>query len=147
LPVLPLGGAHARFQPVFVEDVVTAIVYALQHRAGINEVIELTGPRIYTLAELVRYVVRLQRHCSVMLPLPESLAMLQAACMECLPGPVMSRDNVLSMRRDSVASGPPMPFGLMPAALETVAPLWLRHDCGWRGLFNQFRQRAHRAVQ
>ena len=146
LPVLPLGGAHTRFQPVFVEDVVSAIVHALQHHAGINEVIDLAGPRTYTLAELVRYVVRLQRHWSVVLPLPESLAMMQAACMECLPGPLMSRDNLRSMHRDSVTSGVPMPFGLTATAMETVAPLWLRNDRGWRSLFNQFRQRAHRAV-
>jgi NADH dehydrogenase len=73
--------------------------------------------------------------------------MLQAACMECLPGPMMSRDNVRSMRRDSVTNGTPMPFGLHPKAMETVAPLWLRHDGGWRGLYDNFRQRAHHASQ
>lgn len=144
LPVLPLGGAHTRFQPVYVEDVVSAIVHALVQRAGIDQIIELAGPRVYTLADLVRYVAHLQGHHCVILALPESLAMLQAACMELLPGPVMSRDNVLSMRRDNVSDAP-MPFGLAATALETVAPLWLRYDGGWHGLFDNFRQRAHRS--
>jgi NADH dehydrogenase len=89
----------------------------------------------------------LQGHRSYVLPLPESLAMLQAACMEFLPGPMMSRDNVRSMRRDSVTDGVPMPFGLTPTALETAAPLWLRYDRGWRGLYDDFRQRAHHVSQ
>jgi NADH dehydrogenase len=144
LPVLPLGGAQARFQPVYVEDVVDAIVHALLHRAGLNEVAELAGPRIYTLAELAKYVARLCGHHSWIMPLPERLALLQAHCMEYLPGPLMSRDNVHSMRCDSVAHGEPMPFGLTPTALETVAPQWLRETGDWRAFFNDFRQRAHR---
>jgi hypothetical protein len=37
----------------------------------------------------------------------------------------MSRDNVRSMRVDNVASGAPLPFGLLPHAVEAVAPLYL----------------------
>ena len=147
LPLLPLGGAKTRFQPVFVEDVVSAIVLALQQRAGIAEVIELAGPRIYPLAALVRYVAHLQGHHCPVLPLPEKLALLQAAIMECLPGPLMSRDNVRSMRRNCVAAAAPaMPFGLGATALETVAPQWLQPEGDWRGAFDSFRQRAHRNV-
>ena len=36
----------------------------------------------------------------------------------------MSRDNVRSMKVDNVASGTPQPFGMVPTALETVAPAW-----------------------
>jgi uncharacterized protein YbjT (DUF2867 family) len=147
LPIVPVGGGHTHFQPVFVEDVSTAIVHALQHHAGISEVIELAGPRVYTLAALVRYVAQLQGHHCWVLPLPERLAMWQAAVMECLPGPLMSRDNVRSMRRDCVATTvPAMPFGLEASALETVAPQWLQPAGDWRGVFDSFRQRAHRSM-
>ncbi|MDB5813804.1 MAG: NAD-dependent dehydratase [Rhodocyclales bacterium] len=144
LPILPLGGAHTRFQPVFVEDVVSAIVCALRQHKGLGETIELAGPRVYTLADLVRYVADLRGHRCMVLSLPEKLALLQAACMEYLPGPLMSRDNVLSMRRDCVASGPAMPFGLPATALETVTPQWLLGEGDWRGALDRFRQRAHR---
>jgi NADH dehydrogenase len=37
----------------------------------------------------------------------------------------MSRDNVLSMSLDSTSAAP-FPFGIQPAAIEAVAPVYLR---------------------
>ena len=54
LPVLPLAGADARFQPVWVEDVARAIVAAIDDPSTIGMTIECCGPRVYTLADLVR---------------------------------------------------------------------------------------------
>ena len=58
-------------------------------------------------------------------PPPEGLAMHQAGLLECLPGPLMSRDNVRSMRADNVATGAPQPWGREPTSLETIAPGYL----------------------
>ena len=64
-------------------------------------------------------------HRGLVIPLPEPLAMVQAALLELLPNPPMSRDNLRSMRVDNVAEGPPLPFGATPTALESVVPLYL----------------------
>lgn len=142
-PVLPLAGANARFQPVHVEDVAEAIWRCLNEPAAVGQTFELAGPRIYTLRQLVEYVSNLAGCPRPVIPLPESAAMLQAAIMERLPSPIMSRDNVRSMRRDNVASGAPLPFGMTPAALETVAPAYIgQGSC--RARYNPFRTRAHR---
>lgn len=141
LPVFPLGGARTRFQPVFVGDVVATIRHALLTGAGKDSTLELAGPHIYSLADLVRLVARYTGRRVLVLPLPERLALCQAAVMECLPGPLMSRDNVRSMRRDNVASGAPLPFGLAPTAIESVAPRWLAPTpCS----FDQLRRQARR---
>lgn len=124
-PVLPLAGADSRFQPVWVADVAEVVARCLAEPASVGQTYELAGPRAYTLAELVRYVGRLTGHRRPVLPLPESLAMLQAALMEWAPRPLMSRDNLRSMRRDNVAGGPPLPFGLVPHAVEAIAPLYV----------------------
>ena len=130
-PVVPLAGAHARFQPVWVEDVAQAIVVLVERglRSGAAQVLEACGPDVWTLQALVQRSgqwagVRGGRGRPV-LPLPDWAAYLQATLMECLPGkPLMSRDNVDSMRVANVASGtvPGLEaLGLRVAALEPIA--------------------------
>lgn len=124
LPVVALAGAGARFQPVYVGDVATALVRALgddrTHRQGYS----LCGPKVYTLRELFAYVGELTGYRRPILPLGATLGALQASLMEWLPGKLMSRDNLASMRVDSVCDSA-FPFGLHPTALEAVAPDYL----------------------
>ncbi len=124
-PVMPLGGAGARFQPVYVGDVARVVLEALQRPESIGQTFELAGPRVYTLAELIGYVGQVSGHPRPVLPLPYPLAWLQAAALECLPGPLMSRDNLRSMQADNVAAGAPLPWGWQPTALESIAPGYL----------------------
>ncbi|HRP22383.1 MAG TPA: complex I NDUFA9 subunit family protein [Thauera sp.] len=142
-PVLPLAGAHARFQPVYVEDVAEVVWQSLVRPEAVGQTYELAGPSVYTLRQLVEYVSALTGKPRPIVPLPEGLAMLQARMMELAPQPLMSRDNVRSMRADNVASGPPLPFGLQPTALEAVAPAWLG-DEATRAHYYPFRRQARR---
>lgn len=131
LPMLPLAGAHTRFAPVWADDVARAVVACLHNPLTIHQRLDLTGPRTYTLAELVGYVGRLTAHPRPVISLPAELALLQATLMECLPGrPLMSRDNVRSLAVDNT-SPDPFPSGLLgfaPTALESVAPGYLGRD-------------------
>ena len=123
LPVVALGGADARFQPVYVEDVVHAFVAALEDHAAFGRVIELVGPRVYTLRELVQLAGRYSGHPRPVFGLPPALARMQAWFLEHAPGgPLMSRDNLDSMRVDNVGSPGTVP---MPTAPEDVAPFYL----------------------
>ena len=139
-PVVPLAGAHARFQPVWVEDVAQALVrLASQPQgAGTAQVWEACGPDVWTLQALVQRAgqwagVRAGRGRPV-LPLPDWAAYLQAAVMECLPGkPLMSRDNVDSMQVANVASGtvPGLDaLGVQAAALAPIARAYLARSAG-----------------
>jgi NADH dehydrogenase len=125
-PLMPLGGARARFQPVYVGDVAQAIVTALTRRDAFGQTYCCCGPRIYTLEELVRYAGEIIGKPRPVIALPEALARLQAGLLELLPNPPMSVDNLDSMDVDSVCpGGAPLPFGATPTPLETVAPLYL----------------------
>jgi uncharacterized protein YbjT (DUF2867 family) len=125
LPVLALACPNARFQPVYVGDVQRALLAALEERASLGKAYDLCGPTAYTLRELVEYVCALTGHRRVVLGLSEALSYLQAWMMEYAPGPtLMSRDNVRSMRVPSVCDCEP-PFGIVPQALEALAPTWL----------------------
>jgi uncharacterized protein YbjT (DUF2867 family) len=132
-PVFPLAGGDARFQPVWVQDVAQGIVAALMQPQSIGQVIECAGPDVLTLSELVRLSGRWAGVERVQIPLPAAVGRLQAAMMEWLPGePLMSRDNVDSMRVPNVATGK-LPglqsLGITPAAVAAVAPGYLgRHQ-------------------
>lgn len=126
-PIMPLGGAEARFQPVYVGDLVNAIVNVLEDPATFGQTYEVTGPKVYTLRALVELAGELSGHRRPVFGLPASLARLQALVLECLPGePLMSRDNLDSMRVDNVATGPISPdLHITQTSLESVAPLYL----------------------
>lgn len=140
-PVLPLAGANTRFQPVFVEDVVRVILHCLLSPTAAGGTYELAGPKVYTLAELVRYAAMLAGTPRPIIALPEWLAMLQGMLMELAPQPLMSRDNVRSLRSDNVLRmGQALPFGMVPTPLESVAPGYLSPQPG----MSRYRRRAGR---
>lgn len=147
-PVLPVVRADARFQPVYVGDVADAFVNALDSKATHRKAYELVGPRIYTLRELVEFAARASGHPRIVVGLPAAVARAQARLMELAPGePILSRDNLDSMKRDNVASEQPYhpakELGLTLHAMEAEAPAWLSGQTP-RGRLDAFRARAHR---
>lgn len=155
LPIMPLACANARFQPVWVEDVANAVVRSLECGAApgvhVPALLELCGPDIFTLRELVQLSAQLSGVCEgrgrPVIALPLWLGRLQAAFMSLAPGePVMSRDNLDSMAVDNVASGK-LPglqsLGITPAALRPIARDYLTQNQPGYGLPG-IRRRAHR---
>ena len=142
LPVVLLACPEAKVQPVYVEDVARALVHALDDRASFGKTYDLCGPKVYTLRELVRYAGRASGHECPIIGLSPKYSMLQAWIMEWLPGKFMSRDNVLSMSADSISSAP-FPFGIQPASIEAVAPVYLRGIYS-RSRFNLLRGEGRR---
>ncbi len=126
-PVIPLGAADAKFQPVFVGDVATAFIHALENDHTIGRAYELAGPKVYTLRELVELSGSYAGQRHPVIGLPPSLARLQAWFLEHAPGgPIMSRDNLDSMQIDNVAHAPmSADLDLTPTPLEAIAPLYL----------------------
>lgn len=147
-PVVPLAGGDARFQPVWVEDVASAIVRCLDRTDSIGKTFEAAGPQVYTLAELVKLAGRWSGHERPVIPLPLGVGRLQATLMELMPGtPMMSRDNVESMKVPNVASGrlPGLDaLGIVPTAVDAVAPGYLG-DSGGRARLNRWRAFARRS--
>lgn len=141
-PLMPLAGADARFQPVYVGDVAQALATALQSELAGGKTYELAGPKVYTLRELVHLAGVYGGHPRRIIGLPPMLASLQALCLEYLPGRMMSRDNLASMQVDNVASGE-LPvvaeLKLTLTALEAVAPRYLA------GVHMQQQMDAHRS--
>ncbi|MFN7783899.1 MAG: complex I NDUFA9 subunit family protein [Lysobacterales bacterium] len=101
-PVLPLARAGAKFAPVYVGDVVAAMVQTLDDSSAHQQSYELYGPEVMTLAEIVRYTARGMHLKRLVIPLPDVLGRLQALAMDFVPGKPFSTDNFLSLKTDSV---------------------------------------------
>lgn len=126
--MFPLACPNARFQPVYVEDVTHAFVQALGEYRTHEQTYALCGPRVYTLQEIVEYLVRLLHRKQRIVGLNDTLSRLQATLAEFLPGKPFSRDNYESLKLDSVCDGPNALtdiFGIRPTPLEEIAPNYI----------------------
>jgi uncharacterized protein YbjT (DUF2867 family) len=141
MPVVVLGSPNARFKPVYVEDVASAFAESLTRLESIGRTYDLVGPKVYTLRELVECVGKLTGHRRPIVGLGDGLSGLQASVMGLSPVKVLTRDNYLSMKVDSV-SQQAFPFGLRPTPLEAVAPVWLANRTP-RARYQMFRDRSH----
>jgi len=144
LAPFPLACPNARFAPVYVEDVATAYVRAIDNKATFNKHYDLCGPKEYTLKELVKYTGELIGKKRLIIGLSSGLSKLQSVIFSVLPGKVFTYDNYLSLQQESVCKGPfPKVFGITPTALETVAPYYLT-DKSSRRKFDTDRKLARR---
>lgn len=151
-PVIPLGSSAAQFQPVHVRDVADAIVQCIDRPELGSEPLPLVGPKVYTMRALVDFVIATLGVRRWVVPLPHSLAMLQAMSFEFPPGKwlgaalgvALTRDNVRSMSLPNVSTAPlPSGFRWQPVALEPIAAEYLCVH-SHRTLLQDFRERAGR---
>jgi NADH dehydrogenase len=136
LPVVPLiGGGRTRVQPVYVEDVAEAIARVLAERGSAGQTYELAGPGVFSLRELVEYVLRLVGKRRLLVPVPFVVAEVQARLFELLPSPPLTTGQVDLLRRDSLASGE-LPglseLGIQGKAVEEIVPSYVGRQ-GRRG--------------
>jgi uncharacterized protein YbjT (DUF2867 family) len=146
LPVIALAKPKAKFQPIWVEDVATCFVNALENTATYGKCYDLGGPTVYTLRELIEKVMAILGKERPIIGLSDSLSMAQAFMMELMPIKLMSRDNVRSMQVDNVCNPPIAPeLGVTPSALEAIVPEYLASATP-RGAYDSFRSAAGRAI-
>jgi NADH dehydrogenase len=122
----PLACARSRLQPVYVEDVVSAFVAALDRHATYGQRYELCGPQAYSLAEIVAYLAGVLGLRRRIVPLGDGLSRLQAALLQFAPGKPFTPDNYRSLQVASTCEKPfPAVFGVTPARFEDVVPTYL----------------------
>jgi len=121
-PVLPLiGGGTTKFQPVFVDDMTAGLLELLKRPETAGKTYEFGGNQVYSfkaLLELLLAALNLQR---ILLPIPFSVAEMQAGLLELLPNPPLTRDQVRLLKTDKVVSGtePTLgDLGVQPRALS-----------------------------
>src|ERR1700736_4786965 len=124
--VLPLAKPNARFQPVFVDDVIEALLRCLHGGASSRQTYELGGPQVYSLREIVGLVAKLTGRRRWIIGLPDPLARTQALVMDFVPGRPFSSDNYRSLTVDSVCTEDGFArLGLKPQSMMASARQYL----------------------
>lgn len=134
LPFLPLiGGGKTKFQPVYVGDVAQAIVNSLNFpQEGLDnpqgQVYELGGPEVLSFKEIYQRIFDYTGQVRPLIPLPWSLAKLQAFFMEFLPQPLLTRDQVTSLKTDNIVDPHARTLsdlGIRTTAINMIVPQYL----------------------
>jgi len=101
--IYPIVDKKARFQPVWVEDVVTALVKSLDDRTTIGQGYELGGPEVLTLEEIERRTLAAIGARRLLVPLPRPVLTLVVTLMEALlPAPPVTRSLLELLAVDNV---------------------------------------------
>jgi uncharacterized protein YbjT (DUF2867 family) len=106
-PVTPIiGDGTPRIQPVWVDDVARAVAESLERPEAAGRTLELGGPDIVTWDE---FWARLKKAAGVRRPtvhVPFSVMRVQAALLEKLPNPPITRDQLRMLQAgDNVVTG------------------------------------------
>lgn len=92
-PVMPLiGGGSLRFQPIWVEDVVTCIIQGITEDRLLGRAIEIGGSEFVTFREVIEVIVAALGKKRTMVTLPVPVARLQARLL----GAIMSHPPLTS---------------------------------------------------
>src|SRR6516164_9565681 len=121
-PILPLiGGGTTKFQPVFVDDMTAGLSELLERSDTAGQTYEFGGPQVYSFKALLELLMSALNRQRLFIPIPFTLAEMQARLLELLPNPPLTRDQVRLLKTDKVVSGaePTLgDLGVQPRPLE-----------------------------
>jgi uncharacterized protein YbjT (DUF2867 family) len=104
-PIVPLiGGGKVKFQPIYVEDVVTVIVKVLEEpERTANHTYTIGGPAYYTFTQVIDELLHAMHKIRVKAPAPTRLVGVGAAVMEAvLPKPPLTKAAMTLFSFDNI---------------------------------------------
>jgi uncharacterized protein YbjT (DUF2867 family) len=120
LPVVPrLGVRPQRIQPLFVDDLATAVEHAFARDDAWNQTFEIGGPEVMTMNDVIHTIAEVLGMKRAVLPVPLWLAKLGTAPLVLLPTPPMTpggvefatQDGLVDLRATTRVLGvDPVPF-------------------------------------
>lgn len=125
-PVLPLiGGGKTKLQPVYVGDVAATAMAALETPGASGKTYELGGPEIVTFRDVYERLAALTGRRRCLVSVPFALAKIEAAFLNLLPRPLLTPDQVESLKTDSVVTPgalTPGSLGIAPTPMDAILP-------------------------
>lgn len=145
--VLPLiGCGRTRFQPVYVGDVVSAVMESLRQEKAAGKTFLLGGPEICTFAQLLEKMLQHTHRSLPLVPVPWKVAEIMGRILQMVPliDPLLTRDQVELLKSDTVVR-PGLPnlsdLGIAATAMDLILPTYLTRFCAG-GRFAVIRERS-----
>lgn len=130
LPLIPLfGRGQTRMQPLHVRDLARAIAHLAGEPVSPRRLFELGGPDIMSYREILHLVMAHLGRERPLMPVPFFVWLAVARLLSVLPSPPLTRDQVVLMTQDNLASSAMGSFpdlGLLPHSLRDSLPLCLQ---------------------
>ncbi len=130
VPLPLIGGGHTRFQPVFVGDVADAVMAGIESPQTSGKIYELGGPEIVTFQQIYEILFEQIHMKQPLIEVPFYLAKVQGFFMSMLPNPMLTPDQVESLKSDSVVDKEALNFkdlGIVPRSMDLVLPTYLEY--------------------
>lgn len=131
VPALPLiGGGHTQFQPVYVGDIADAVMAVINRPDSAGHIYELGGPDVMSFRDIYHYLFTITGRRRCLVSLPFGIAKIQAGFMSLLPNPPLTRDQVESLKTDSIVSEKALKLadlGVIPTAIGLIVPEYLEY--------------------
>ena len=145
-PALPLpGGGHMRMQPVFVEDVASAIIAVLRTgKVDLKKepegcIYELGGPDVFSFRQLMALTLQYSERRRLLVPVPFAALAVGASVAGLLPNPPLTLDQLRLLKVDNVVAEGALKLadlGIVATCIDAVVPSYLaRYRPG--GLFRK----------
>jgi len=134
-PVLAIAGGKTRFQPAYVDDLAKVAVLGVLGKAKLG-VYELGGPEVMRLGELMQLMLGVIHRRRLVLNLPFWVAGIAAALLDAgsavtlglVSNRILTRDQLLSLRQDSIADPAKPGFAALritPVSMAAILPDYL----------------------
>lgn len=134
-PALPLpGGGKMRMQPVYVEDVASAIMAGLGlcdgklAKSPKGKIYELGGPDVYSFRQLMEMTLMYIQRRRLLVPVPFFALSCGASVAGLLPNPPITVDQVRLLKLDNIVSKGAQTISdldITPTCVDAVLPTYL----------------------
>ena len=130
LPIIPIVGINYKFQPILVNDVVDAIVKAIEIKGNEGKIYEIGGPKVISFGDMVKSILKTINKKRFVVPMPMPIAKIQSAITDLLPfPPILTKDQcqILS-EADNIVSNSHLTLKdleIEPSDVEEEMKKWL----------------------
>lgn len=112
------GDGQTRIQPLWVEDLVTCLLWALENPETVNQTYEVGGSEYFTLRQTVETIMRVTRTNRLLVPMPPPLLRALTVTLETFIPRFPASSfwvDYYAVHRNCPVDNLPRTFGLMPA--------------------------------